>query len=101
MYSQKARDFDSENEEILKAIETVSRGTGGRGTWVMDRGGDRREILALLLRCGALVLLYGGYHSRSPARLFAGIGFETRQYIDRELGEADDVPPPFTGPASD
>jgi hypothetical protein len=28
--------------------------------------------LALLLRCGALVLLYGGYHSRSPARLFAG-----------------------------
>jgi hypothetical protein len=50
LYSQKAPDFDSENEEILKAVETVSRGTGGRGTWVMDRGGDRQEILAALLR---------------------------------------------------
>lgn len=35
---------------------------------------------------------------RREARLFAAIGFETRQFIDRELGEADDVPPPFTGP---
>lgn len=40
LYSQKAPDFDSANEEILKAVETVSRGTGGRGTWVMDRGGE-------------------------------------------------------------
>jgi hypothetical protein len=28
--------------------------------------------LALLLRCGALVLLYDGHHKRSAARLFAG-----------------------------
>ena len=50
LYSQKAPDSDSENEEILKAVETVSRGTGGRGTWVMDRGGDRQEIIEPLLR---------------------------------------------------
>jgi hypothetical protein len=64
LYSQKAPDFDSENEEILKAIETVSRGTGGRGTWVMDRGGDRREILAPLLRwkCPFLIRQRGDRH---------------------------------------
>jgi hypothetical protein len=49
LYSQEAPDFKSENEEILKAIKKVSSRTGARGTWVMDRGGDRREIIAPLL----------------------------------------------------
>lgn len=64
LYSQRAPDFESENEEILKAVETVSSETGGRGTWVMDRGGDRREILLPLLRwkCRFLIRLRGDRH---------------------------------------
>lgn len=50
LYSQEAPDFVSENDEILKAIRRVSGATGGRGTWVMDRGGDREEILKKLIR---------------------------------------------------
>ena len=42
----------SENEEILKAIGRVSEATEGRGVWVMDRGGDRREILQVLMAQG-------------------------------------------------
>jgi len=64
LYSQKAPDFESENEELLKAVETVSEATGGRGTWVMDRGGDRKEILVPLLRwkCHFLIRLRGDRH---------------------------------------
>ena len=52
LYSQKAPDFVSENDEILKAIGRVSKATQGRGIWVMDRGGDREEILEVLLKRG-------------------------------------------------
>ena len=64
LYSQKAPDFDSENEEILKAIEKVSSETGGEGTWVVDRGGDRKEIIVPLLRwkCRFLIRLRGDRH---------------------------------------
>lgn len=44
LYSQKAADFNSENEEIFKAIRLVSKATDKRGVWVIDRGGDRREL---------------------------------------------------------
>jgi hypothetical protein len=44
LYSQEAPDFVSENEEIFKALRLVSRAVEGRGTWVIDRGGDRREV---------------------------------------------------------
>jgi len=50
LYSQEAPDFVSENEEILRAIKRVSRATQGRGTWVIDRGGDREELLKPLLQ---------------------------------------------------
>ena len=50
LYSQKASDFVSENDEILKAIRRVSGAPrGGRGTWVMGRGADRQEILHKLI----------------------------------------------------
>ena len=56
LYSQEAPDFVSGNNEILKAIDQVSRATKGRGVRVMDRGGDRRgdrkEILKVLLNQG-------------------------------------------------
>jgi len=44
LYSQNAPEFESENAEILKAVNTISASTGGAGIWVIDRGGDRFKI---------------------------------------------------------
>lgn len=44
LYSQEAEDFVSENSEVLRAIRAVSGSCGRRGVWVIDRGGDRREL---------------------------------------------------------
>ncbi len=41
--SQKAPDFQSENEEIKNAFSQVAAACDGRGVWVVDRGGDRRN----------------------------------------------------------
>lgn len=57
LYSQRAPDFVSENDEILQAIETVAQTTGDRGIWVMDRGGDREKILLPLLKSGRQLLV--------------------------------------------
>lgn len=52
LYSQEAPDFVSENDEILAAIERVSKALNNRGIWVIDRGGDRARILESLLDSG-------------------------------------------------
>lgn len=52
LYSQKAPDFVSENEEILAAMRKVAAVCAGRGVWMMDRGGDRGELYAPLLAAG-------------------------------------------------
>ena len=52
LYSQRAPDFQSENEEIKTAFSEVSAACGGRGVWVVDRGGDRGELYAPLLDGG-------------------------------------------------
>jgi hypothetical protein len=49
LYSQNAPDFVSENEEILQAVRCVRTRTQERGIWVMDRGGDRNELMIPLL----------------------------------------------------
>lgn len=49
LWSQKAPDFVSENEEILTAVRTVAAACHGRGVWVIDRGGDRGELYAPLI----------------------------------------------------
>ncbi len=49
LYSQKARDFISENDEIMSAIRLVREYVGERGIWVMDRGGDRIKLFGPLL----------------------------------------------------
>jgi hypothetical protein len=49
LYSCEAEGFESENAEMLRAIERVSQATGRRGIWAIDRGGDRRKILIPLL----------------------------------------------------
>jgi hypothetical protein len=67
LYSQEAEDFVSENEEILKAIRQVSGATAGRGIWIIDRGGDRRQL----------------YDELVPPR--KGLRFLIRQKGDRHL----------------
>jgi hypothetical protein len=49
LYSAAAEGFQSENAEMLRAIERVSQATAKRGIWTIDRGGDRRKILIPML----------------------------------------------------
>ncbi|MFQ5939839.1 MAG: hypothetical protein ACE5KL_07225 [Alphaproteobacteria bacterium] len=49
LYSQRAAEFVSENEEIKTAIAKVSAACDGHGIWVIDRGGDRGELYSPLL----------------------------------------------------
>ena len=50
LYSHKVKGFESENEQILKAIRMVNTKTKGRGIWAMDRGCDRRILVEELGR---------------------------------------------------
>jgi hypothetical protein len=49
MYSAEAKEFVSENAEVLAGIDLVRSHTQGRGIWVVDRGGDRKKLLEPLL----------------------------------------------------
>jgi hypothetical protein len=44
LYSAEAPDFEGENEEIKRAVRTVSIGVGNKGIWMIDRGGDRWQL---------------------------------------------------------
>jgi hypothetical protein len=57
LYSVDAPDCWGENAEIIKAVETVSRGVDHKGIWVIDRGGDRRQLLEFLLGRGARFII--------------------------------------------
>jgi len=48
LYSHKANGFESENNQILKAIRAVSIHTQRRGIWTMDRGADRKILVGEL-----------------------------------------------------
>lgn len=50
LYSQNAPGFESENDEILDAIDHISKYASNRGTWVIDRGGDRNTLFLPMLR---------------------------------------------------
>ena len=53
LYSQKSPEFVSENIEIIKAVDRVTKYTGERGIWTIDRGGDRRRgVIVPLMRRG-------------------------------------------------
>ena len=74
LYSQASPDFISENEEIIKAINHVSKYTDNKGTWVIDRGGDRDALYESLLKnkrdfiirlVGSRHLIYKGKAARS------------------------------------
>ena len=48
LYFQKAKDFVSENQELMDAVEKVSQATDSRGIFVFDRGADRAAKGALI-----------------------------------------------------
>lgn len=64
LYSCDAPDHVSENHEILDVIGMVSEAVRKRGIWVMDRGGDRKDLMYPLLRkgCRFLIRLVGHRH---------------------------------------
>lgn len=43
-WSAQAEEFESENREILKAVELVERHARRRALWVIDSGGDRSRL---------------------------------------------------------
>ena len=49
LFSAQAKDFVSENAEILEGVDRIRAHTGGRGIWTIDRGGDRKRLLEPLL----------------------------------------------------
>jgi hypothetical protein len=49
LYSAEAKEFVSENAEVLAGIDLVRAHTRGRGIWTVDRGGDRKKLLEPLL----------------------------------------------------
>lgn len=51
-YSQEAKDFRSENDQIFKVIDTVSVSLGDKGIYAIDRGGDRGKLYDKFLEEG-------------------------------------------------
>ncbi len=49
LWSAEGPDFISENEELLRVVDMIRAATGGRGVYVMDRGGDRIALFEPLL----------------------------------------------------
>lgn len=45
LYSAEAPDFISENDELLRCVDTICSYVEQRGIWVMDRGGDRGDLI--------------------------------------------------------
>jgi hypothetical protein len=52
LYSQEADTFESENRQILRAVDLVRGEIGARGIWAIDRGGDRAILLKGFLTWG-------------------------------------------------
>jgi Transposase DDE domain len=52
LFSVEAKEFTSENAEVLAAVDLIRGHTQGRGIWTIDRGGDRKKLLEPLLDRG-------------------------------------------------
>ena len=44
VYSQEAKDFKSENDQLFKVIDAVGAHIGNKGIYAIDRGGDRGKL---------------------------------------------------------
>jgi hypothetical protein len=75
LYSQKVKDFVSENMEIIDAVRRVCKATEGRGIFVLDRGGDRWELYEDLL--GDCSVRFIVRHRGDRHLIYRGKGCET------------------------
>lgn len=57
LYSSIAPEHTSENQEILDVVEQVSEAVEKRGIWVIDRGGDRKNLMVPFLKKGLRFLI--------------------------------------------
>ena len=95
LWSAKAPDFGSENEQLLQIIDTIRTATQGRGIYVMDRGGDRMRLFEPLLARGLrfIVRLTGDRHLmfRNRPRLTTEVaGHCPMQFADTVIKEDKD-----------
>ncbi len=56
-WSAQAEEFESENREILKAVELVERFAPRRALWVIDSGGDRSRLHRAFKQLGVRYLV--------------------------------------------
>jgi len=58
----------SENAEILTHVRAAHQAAAGQGTWVLDRGFDRRNLFGPLVQAGVAFVarLVGDRHVRAP-----------------------------------
>ena len=84
LYSAEAPDFEGENEEIKRAVRTVSIGAGSKGIWMIDRGGDRRQLYDYFL----------GQHYKFIIRLVGDrhLVYKGRKILARELSKSCNLP---------
>ena len=64
LWSADAPEFKSENTQLLGVVDTIREATGGRGIYVMDRGGDRGKLINPLLqrKLRFIIRLVGNRH---------------------------------------
>ncbi len=99
LYSQNAPEFESENTEILKAVDCVRKEVEDRGIWVMDRGGDRAKLFHPFLERGMrfIIRLEGHrdliYRGKKvlAVKLAASCRMPYRERIIKEEGSAERV----------
>jgi hypothetical protein len=80
-WSAQAEEFESENREILRAVELVERFAPGRALWVIDSGGDRSRLhqefkrlkVRYLVRVGRNRTIELDGHKRSIRRVAAEV----------------------------
>jgi hypothetical protein len=95
LWSAEAPDFVSENHQVLEVIDTVRKATGGRGIYVIDRGGDRGEFFGPFLerKMRFVVRLVGDRHLvfRGKHRLARDVAHGcTMRYAERLVRQTDE-----------
>jgi len=94
LYSHIAPEFESENAEMIRAVDMVSTHTEKRGIWVVDRGGDRRKLYEPLLdrKLRFIIRLVGSRHLECGRRLVLARAIALRcpmLYADQVVRERD------------
>lgn len=86
LFSQKAVGFESENAQILKAVDSVVEGIGKNGIWVIDRGGDREILInGILQRNLRFIIRAVGSRKEEGGLLLDGVALSMRCIHRREV----------------